>query len=81
MAATATSKSRLVHGEPVRLAGDRLLGSQQRQDGLQGLLHPPTLIDRVDAHDEGVARQCTGAGAEHDPPSSQVVEQHHAVGD
>jgi hypothetical protein len=90
MAATATSKCgwgvrahlqpAVAHGEPVGLAGDRLIGPQQRQDRLERLLHHAALVHRVDAEHERVAGQGARSGAEDQPAASEVVEQHQPVG-
>ena len=70
----------LAHGEPVGLPRDRLVAAQQGEDGLQRLLHHPALVDGIDAHDEGVARQRPWAGAEDHPAAREVVEQDQAAG-
>ncbi len=73
---------RVAQGEPVRVTVDPLAGdgAEQRQDGLERLLHHPALFDGVDAHHVRVRRQRTGTGTEHHPAAGQVVEQHPPVG-
>ncbi|CKU46228.1 Uncharacterised protein [Mycobacterium tuberculosis] len=73
---------RFTQGEPVGVAVDSLVrcGTEQRENRLEGLLHHSSLLDRIDAHHVGVRRQRAGAGAEHDPPTGQVIQQHPTVG-
>ena len=66
--------------EPVGLAGDRLVAAQQREDRLERLLHHAALVHRVDAHDVGVGGQRARSGAEDEPATGEVVEQHQPVG-
>ena len=66
--------------EPVGLAGDRLLGREQRQDRLEALLHHPPLVDRVDAHDVRVGGERARAAPEDQAAAGEVVEQRDAVG-
>ena len=40
---------------------------EQREDGLERLLHHPPLFDGIDAHHVGVRWQRAGSGTEHHP--------------
>jgi len=53
---------RVAQSEPVGVAVDSLggRGAEERQDRLEGLVHHPPLLDRVDAHHVGVRRQRAG---------------------
>jgi hypothetical protein len=73
-------QSSVAEREPVGLAGDGLVGAEQRQDRLERLFHHVALALDLDAHHEGVGGERPRADAEHDAAAGEVVEQHHPVG-
>ena len=77
-AASAGGPRACVNQSVSRVTGSSL--RQQGEDRLERLLHHPPLLDRLDAHHVGVARQRPGPGAEDQPAAGQVVEQVEPVG-